>query len=292
LAGAPAPDYTIPTTRYLSGRLIPLDAVAADSEELVPEHAHFPLVVMLVFTQMALGCFLVSSFEFNRSLLVGGLASLLLRVVSSVFHLGKPQGAWRAFLGLRRSWLSREIIAFGILMPMALTHLLIPFVTLGWLSSGLCALGVYCSVMVYADTRRSFWSFRWSSIRFFGTVAVLGASCWMLGYSSNPYAMSVLLIVSLLKLGLELLQLKSEGLNKSSRLMLGPLVPKTRTRFLFGVMGGVMIPSVLLFGGVEGEMLFSVSFLSWFLLLVGELFERTLFFQAVQAPHMPRGGVR
>jgi DMSO reductase anchor subunit len=57
-------------------------------------------------------------------------------------------------------------------------------------------------------------------------------------------------------------------------------------------MGGVMIPLVLLFGGVGREMLLSLGFLSWFLLLVGELFERTLFFQAVQAPRMPGGGVR
>ena len=33
---------------------------------------------------------------------------------SSILHLGRPQYAFRAVLGLKTSWLSREILSFGL----------------------------------------------------------------------------------------------------------------------------------------------------------------------------------
>src|SRR5690606_40142196 len=37
----------------------------------------------------------------------------VLALFASTFHIGRPQYAFRAFIGLRTSWMSREIIAFG-----------------------------------------------------------------------------------------------------------------------------------------------------------------------------------
>src|SRR5690606_7158431 len=54
LPGAPDPAITLPTTRYV-GREVPASAVAADRESLVPEHAHWPLVLMLMLTQAGVG---------------------------------------------------------------------------------------------------------------------------------------------------------------------------------------------------------------------------------------------
>ena len=42
------------------------------------------------------------------------LAFGLLALGVSVVHLGRPQHAYRAVIGLRHSWLSREILAFGL----------------------------------------------------------------------------------------------------------------------------------------------------------------------------------
>jgi len=38
----------------------------------------------------------------------------LLGLAASILHLGRPQYAFRAIIGLRSSWLSREILAFGV----------------------------------------------------------------------------------------------------------------------------------------------------------------------------------
>ena len=43
----------------------------------------------------------------------------LLALAASLFHLGRPQFAFRAVLGLRHSWLSREIVAFGAFAALA-----------------------------------------------------------------------------------------------------------------------------------------------------------------------------
>ena len=146
--------------------------------------------------------------------------------------------------------------------------------------------------MIYADTRRLFWSLKWGSIRFFGTVLIMGTASWLLGSDSSKAAV-VLLVLSLFKLGIEGFQFvpgfigKEGSAGKSARLMMGPLIGKSRTRFLMGITGGIVIPSMLLGFVIETETFRALSVLSWFLLFLGELFERILFFQAVDIPRMP-----
>jgi hypothetical protein len=120
LPGAFPSDYTQPTTRYFSDRPIPPDALPADAGAHRLESAHFPLVVMLVLTQLAAGLFaflpfLVSLLSPHAMLALASCAFLALHagLAASVLHLGRPLGAWRFFLGLRTSWMSREILAFG-----------------------------------------------------------------------------------------------------------------------------------------------------------------------------------
>ena len=48
--------------------------------------------------------------------ITAGLATIA--AVSSTLHLGRPQFAYRAILGIRHSWLSREIVAFGAFIPL------------------------------------------------------------------------------------------------------------------------------------------------------------------------------
>ncbi len=58
------------------------------------------------------------------------LALLGLGLLSSFFHLGHPERAWRAAAMWRTSWLSREVIALPILMLLAFLHALAW--ALGW----------------------------------------------------------------------------------------------------------------------------------------------------------------
>ncbi|MBV8968861.1 MAG: dimethyl sulfoxide reductase anchor subunit, partial [Verrucomicrobia bacterium] len=109
---------------------------------------------------------------------------------AAFFHLGRPIGAWRFFLGLRSSWMSREIFTFGIL---SVAGACLPLIARCGFHARLVAassqvvavvslVAVFTSVMVYADTRRPFWRFGRTIVGFGGTVlqsAVL-SFVWML----------------------------------------------------------------------------------------------------------------
>lgn len=290
LNGAPDPSYTVPTTRYVGAKGVPSDVIASDSADLKPEPTHLPLVFMLVSTQWAMGCFFISLFVGETVLPLVGVFALGLGIGTSVLHLGKPLGAWRSFLGLKRSWLSREIVAFGVLLPVATAYAFFPhYVSLSLATTVLCGMGVFSSVMLYADTRRLFWSEFWSGTRFLGTAVLLGVATWAMIEPTSSLLVWAILAASILKLSLETYQLKKSIFSKSSRLMRGPLVGTFRSRFIFGVSGGIVLPMLILAAGVTDP---GFIFLSWFMLVVGELFERTLFFQAVEAPRMPGGLMR
>ncbi len=64
----------------------------------------------------------------------------------SVFHLGRPAYAWRALKMWRRSWLSREVLLFGLFFAA-----IAAFTLASWLAT----LPVACSLapQLYAGTR-------------------------------------------------------------------------------------------------------------------------------------------
>lgn len=86
---------------------------------------------------------------------IGGL-------VSSAFHLGRPERAWRAFSQWRSSWLSREGI-FAVLTLLSAAVFGIGWVVFGAtegliglcgvLAAGLAAATVYCTGMIYASLK-------------------------------------------------------------------------------------------------------------------------------------------
>ena len=189
---APAPAATRPTSVFRSSRDLRTDVASADVHTVQPRHAHPPLVVMLVLTQLAVGTFV--GLEVLRAL--GGLAlgeaaigaAVALAVtgialVASLAHLGRPQYAWRAVIGLRHSWLSREIVAFGAFAPLGALHAWTLASDPSWLSAGftggvasLAGLGaIATSVMVYVATRREGWRVPYVAVRFGLTTLALGA---------------------------------------------------------------------------------------------------------------------
>ena len=114
-------------------------------------------------------------------------------------HLGRPQYAWRAFLGLRTSWLSREIIAFGAfagatalyaamvwlgdsaLIPSRLAATLSSWAPVTGMSAAVIGLGaVFCSAMLYHVTKRQWWHLSRTGFKFFMTSVVLGMSLTIL----------------------------------------------------------------------------------------------------------------
>ncbi|MGC4063771.1 MAG: dimethyl sulfoxide reductase anchor subunit [Polyangiaceae bacterium] len=123
LPGAPSPRATGPTTKYTTNKGIPTDWRAADRDVVRVDHAHVPLVIMLVLTQLGLGSLIWSallsplSSESQVAQFASGATAfgwLALGLIASVLHLGRPWLAYRAIMNLRHSWLSREALTLGI----------------------------------------------------------------------------------------------------------------------------------------------------------------------------------
>ena len=220
-------------------------------------------------------------------------------MAASVFHLGRPLYAFRAFLGLRTSWLSREIVGFSIFAALAAAYagsfLLPPIAhlaaTLDLVVSIVGAAAVGCSVMVYAATRRASWRAPATGFKFFATAALLGCATVMLGGTSVPVARA-LCVIAALKLGYEasvfrhLRRRQHTALKRAAILMKGDLAGVTAARFACGIGGGIVLPAFVAFGHADGR---GVALAVLALTLGGELCERWLFFTAATAPKMPGG---
>lgn len=225
----PESRFTRPTTRYRTTRVLPEDLRPLEGTELQPAEGHAPLAWMLVGTQAAVGVLLwdqmLGSATGSRGLeelgglmswgdsQAAGLGPILLATASiltfgglagSVLHLGRPQWGFRAFLGLRTSWLSREIVVLGAFagaLAVATVAAFAPFVSrspLSLLAPGLEALaapsrlaalalgllGVFCSVQVYAATGRPLWRRDRTLLRFGGSTLLLGTAVTVFGTSA------------------------------------------------------------------------------------------------------------
>jgi len=293
---APASDYTFPTTRYKTNKIFPANMVSMDYHLIQPEHAHLPLVFMLVLTQLSVGAFLANlilqgaagSFFIKSLYPVHILCALclgLLALGASLLHLGRPQYFYRAILGLKTSWLSREIFAFVIFAHVAIFYALglIPsmhsflmryggprvFDAWGGVVLFWGMTGIYCSVKVYKDTRRPFWDNDHTTIKFFLTMVILGFATIMM--VSLVYAavspqmtmgdilrafgrtfLTIILTSSVVKLSLEasvfyhLIRGDLSLIKKTAILMTRQLGRITKLRFFFGFAGGILFPSLML----------------------------------------------
>jgi len=175
VATAPLSHITMPTTRYLSkhaddarANLLSLESVADR-----PHDGHLPLVVMIVLTQSSVGIWIIlallamtSASSSNAFPAVFATTLGIAGVHAALLHLGRPWLAFRAFLGWRSSWLSREAIGFGIFMGAASSatavQLLLPNQSLlaavtGTFAAVSGSLAVLCTSMIYIATRRELW---------------------------------------------------------------------------------------------------------------------------------------
>ncbi|MBS0208387.1 MAG: dimethyl sulfoxide reductase anchor subunit [Planctomycetes bacterium] len=336
LPGAPDPALTLPTTNFRSSRPLPRNLLPADYYAVHPEHAHWPLIVMLVLTQLSVGAFAtqVLAERFSSRALHGAdpaaafcaLAFAVIALGASVLHLGRPLYAFRAVLGLRTSWLSREIVVFGLFAALAVAYAALEYfcgaseLYLKWRASIGAAVatsgiaGVFCSLMIYYRTGRASWNAVATGGRFVLTTIVMGLSTTLLTEtiiqqlsasateSSRQLRLDEMLRLLLLTAGVKLLfeasalihlrRRQHTPLKRTARLMVGDLKRAAFGRFVYGILGGVLLPLWLL-GQVTrdptGALPWPAVAASFVFLLAGELLERYLFFTAVAAPKMPGG---
>ena len=177
---APLSRITLPTTRYVT--VLPIEATVelCSGESIVDKahEGHLPLVVMIVLTQASVGMWLV--FAASRSMggagphfFVAAIATAIgiIGVHVALLHLGRPWLAYRAFLGWRTSWLSREAIGFGLFMGAAIVATgaklfiddgsdagSIRYAMFAEILVALIGLlAVVCTGMIYVATRRELW---------------------------------------------------------------------------------------------------------------------------------------
>jgi DMSO reductase anchor subunit len=130
------------------------------------------LFLALVTAQVYSGIELITVEESGFFYALGSVIALILLVaglIASVFHLGRPERAWRAAAMWRTSWLSREVIALpafmGIVFIYTLIHgmdwdftviqlnpeVAIPFsIVIGMIGTLLCFALFICTGMIYA----------------------------------------------------------------------------------------------------------------------------------------------
>jgi Fe-S-cluster-containing dehydrogenase component/DMSO reductase anchor subunit len=328
LPGAFPSAYTQPTTRYLSQRPLPPDAQPATSGALQLEPPHFPLVGMLALTQLAAGSSLVFALLFPllplsaaKALSAFTAAALHLGLISSVFHLGKPWGAWRFFLGLRTSWMSREILAFGIYSLLTLLTAaslwipadggIVPF--LGGLPTGALHALAFCtaafgllsvgtSAMIYIDTRRPAWPVALTLIRFLGSVLILGPLAVatllsLLPAPGEPGFRIWIHTVSLFAAALQAVVCWVEN-REHTRAFHTPSSPRHSTALLVRKFhpGAMKVRTFTAFAcafltltapALPISLLPLLLFLAFLLTLGHQLFERMLFFTTAHRPRMP-----
>jgi sulfite dehydrogenase (quinone) subunit SoeC len=104
----------------------------------------------------------VSIFAFGITALFIALSLITIGLLSSTFHLGHPERAWRAFSQWRSSWLSREgVAAVATYVPALLfgavwtdiLHAPTLIGPLGLLTGIMCVITVFCTAKIYSTLK-------------------------------------------------------------------------------------------------------------------------------------------
>lgn len=296
--GLPSADDSISTTRVTLPKLIPPDTRKADLNRVTPEDPHWPLVVMLVLTQLSVGAlatiWLVQLFGRSPQLKLAAAISLLVGGVAlgaSTMHLGRPAFAYRAVRMWKRSWLSREVLMFSGFSAVAGLYA----GTLWFSFPGSKALGVMTVLMgmggitasawIYRVKARPAWNSKYTVAEFFLTGAVLGP---LLVGATGVALGRALILASAIAAGAQLLNQAVKflwmtashtfELQASARLLSTVLASRYLLRGILLVTGAIVIP--LLSGN---PILLTLAFL---LALAGEILGRFLFFVSVVPKNM------
>ena len=190
--GMPAAGQTISTTRITLPQTSAARLERVDIDRIRPEHAHLSLVFMTTLIQAVAGSLAVAIVARAVSPLLLALLSLVtaLTLNISVFHLGRPVYAWRALKMWRRSWLSREVLLFGLFFASlfavttgswlrALKIISISSAALdtsAWLAMALGIAGVVASAFIYLVPARPAWNMVHTPLDFLLSAAVLGST--------------------------------------------------------------------------------------------------------------------
>jgi DMSO reductase anchor subunit len=186
--GMPSADDSLSTTRITLPTTTSGDLRKVDITHLRIEHAHWPLIIMTVLTQLSVGAFGAMTWMHIGGKGTHGSAALVALAVAfaalsaSTLHLGRPIHAARALKMWRRSWLSREVLLFTLFAAAATVYsasLWFNFgsaALLGAFTALLGAGGIGASARLYLVPGRPAWNTPTTFIEFFATAMLLGVS--------------------------------------------------------------------------------------------------------------------
>jgi anaerobic dimethyl sulfoxide reductase subunit B (iron-sulfur subunit) len=154
-----------------------LEKKISNYEEIHPKHqkSDMPLVAFTLLTQMAVGMgwalqWMTDAIPLILYLLIGvclGIGGLF-----SFAHLGAKRNAWRAPFHLKKSWLSREILFFGLFGTGWLAGFVLP--EMKWVTASLGFGLIYSMAKVYQLRPMPAWNTWRTTVGFFVTAALLG----------------------------------------------------------------------------------------------------------------------
>jgi DMSO reductase anchor subunit len=154
-----------------------LEKKISNYEEIRPRHqkSEMPLVAFTLLVQMAVGAFwsaewMTDSIPLIPYLFIG--ACLGLGGFFSFAHLGAKRNAWRAPFHLKKSWLSREILFFGLFGAGWLAGFVMPEIK--WVTSLLGVGLIYSMAKVYQLRPMPAWNTWRTMVGFFITAILLG----------------------------------------------------------------------------------------------------------------------
>jgi DMSO reductase iron-sulfur subunit len=190
--GMPNAGHTISTTRIT----LPTDSAVTlervDIGTLRPEHPHWSLVWMTSLIQLSAGTLLVALLSHHGDPIALSVIFVLTAFTLniSVFHLGRPAYAWRALKMWRRSWLSREVLLFGLFFTslavltlaasltamhaLPLAGVMLPVLQI--LAPALGIAGLFASARIYLVPARPAWNMHHTPTDFLLSAAVLGCA--------------------------------------------------------------------------------------------------------------------
>ncbi|MBI4511967.1 MAG: dimethyl sulfoxide reductase anchor subunit [Deltaproteobacteria bacterium] len=332
LPGSAAPHHTQPTTRYRTSWSLPDNMRQAEHQVLRPGQPHLPLVLMLVMTQFSVGA--LAALWLINGLLTGAAAGIvpwattmavgigLAGLAASIAHLGRPLVAFRVILGLKTSWLSREVVALGAFGGAGVLASLAAWapdkvptggIAIMPVSLLLGVLGIYCSARVYQITPRVLFG-RLTNLRFFATATILGlglvpmalavalvalGEVGQVARGVGAWACLILPLLVVFKLIQEasILNPTAGNPNRDPRaraLVRGPLKGAWTLRVILGIMGSILpLVGLVLFPQEDSSPAVSVILAiscgaGLAALVMGELIERYLFFTACLPPRTAR----
>jgi DMSO reductase anchor subunit/ferredoxin len=296
--GEPSADGSLSTTRVTIPANLPPNARPVNLTHVKPEHPHWSLVLMTVFTQLSVGAFVtIWLLQLLGQATAPGAAALVSLAVAALalngatLHLGRPAFAYRALKMWRRSWLSREVLLFAMFSGVATLYAAVLWfalpggVLVGALTSLLGVAGVTASACIYRVPSRPAWNTRFTLVQFNLTGAALGPLLVAASGATDArwplLAASAMAAAQLLLIAMRFVRLISTDrieLKGTARLLSTTLKPQFIARGVLLGAGGVMLPLV-----ADSA---SLVWLAVVVTLAAEIVGRYLFFVSVVPTHM------